>query len=106
MSLNSPKSGVYNVAGEGVVCYRKAIQVAGSRPLPLPSFIVYRTLGALSQFRLGFPEHLADFFRYSTVVSDESFRKQHTYTPQVSTMDALKSLRSLRAVVEPQHTST
>ncbi|NDD91637.1 NAD-dependent epimerase/dehydratase family protein [bacterium] len=105
LSIESKKSGVYNVAGEGVISYKKAVSVAGARAVPLPAFLVYSALGTLSRLRLGFPKHLVDFFRYSAIVSDDSFRREHDYQPQVSTIDALRSLRSLRAVVEPPHTA-
>jgi UDP-glucose 4-epimerase len=106
LSIESRKSGVYNVAGEGVISYKKAVEAAGARAVPLPSLLVYGALGTLSRFRLGFPKHLVDFFRYSAVVSDEAFQREHAYQPAVSTIEALRSLRSLRAVVEPPHTST
>lgn len=106
LSLDSKKSGVYNVAGEGVISYKKAVYSAGAKSVPLPALLVYGALGTLSRFRLGFPKHLVDFFRYSTVVSDEAFRQDFGYEPQVSTLEALKTLRSLRSVVEPPHTTT
>ncbi len=103
LAIEAKSSGVYNVAGEGVVSYRRAIAAAGARAVPLPSILVYGAMGALSRFRLGFPKHLVDFFRYSAVVSDASFRRDLGYAPAVSTVEALRSLRSLRAVVEPPH---
>jgi UDP-glucose 4-epimerase len=103
LSLEAAKSGVYNLAGEGVISYQSAVRIAGARPVPLPSFLVYGALAALSPLRLGFPKHLADYFRYAAVVSDAAFRAEHGYRPAVSTIEALRSLRSLRAVVEPRH---
>jgi UDP-glucose 4-epimerase len=105
LSIESRKSGVYNVAGEGVISYKKAVETAGAWASPLPSALVYGAMGTLSRFRLGFPKHLVDFFRYSAVVSDANFRSEHGYQPSISTIEALRSLRSLRAVVEPPHTS-
>ena len=105
LCIDSPRSGVYNVGGEGVVSYKKAVAMAGARAVPLPSFMVYGALGTLSRMRLGFPKHLVDFFRYSAIVSDEAFRRDLGYAPSVSTVEALRSLRSLRSVVEPPHTT-
>lgn len=97
--------GVYNVAGEGVVSYRKAIELAGSRAIPIPHFLVYGAMGALSRVRLSLPEHLVDFYRYSAVISDDAFKRDSGYAPRCSTHEALKSLRSIRAVVEPPHSA-
>ncbi len=105
LSIESRRSGVYNVAGEGVISYKRAVDSAGAWAVPLPSALVYGALGTLSRFRLGFPKHLVDFFRYPAVVSDAAFRREHGYQPSISTIEALRSLRSLRAVVEPPHTA-
>jgi UDP-glucose 4-epimerase len=96
-------AGVFNVAGEGVISYRKAIEFAGSRSFPVPHFLVYGAMGALSRVRLSLPKHLVDFYRYSAVVSDQLFRSETGYQPRFTTHEALRSLRSIRAVVEPQH---
>jgi UDP-glucose 4-epimerase len=105
LCLENHLVGVYNVSGEGVVAYRKAIELAGSRAVPIPHFLVYGAMGALSRVRLSFPEHLVDFYRYSAVISDEAFKRDSGYAPSVSTSDGLRSLRSIRAVVEPPHSS-
>jgi UDP-glucose 4-epimerase len=103
LCLQNSLVGVYNVAGEGVVSYRKALALAGTRAVPIPHFLVYGAMGALSKLRLSLPEHLVDFYRYPAVISDEVFRKESGYNPRCSTQEALKSLRSIRAVVEPPH---
>jgi len=105
LCIENKMVGVYNVSGEGVISYRKAIEFAGARSIPVPHFLVYGAMGALSRFRLSLPKHLVDFYRYSAVISDELFRKESGYRPRLSTQEALRSLRSIRAVVEPQHSS-
>ncbi len=103
LCIENRLTGVYNVAGEGVVSYRKALELAGSRSFPVPHFLVYGAMGALSRVRLSLPKHLVDFYRYSAVVSDDTFRRDSGYLPRFSTQDALRSLRSIRSVVEPPH---
>jgi UDP-glucose 4-epimerase len=93
LCLDSDKSGVYNVAGEGVVAYSHSIRLAGGSPVPVPHFIVYPALAALSVMGSRFPKHLIDYFRYPTVISDAAFRNDFGYQPEVTTVDALKSLR-------------
>ncbi|MFN7685759.1 MAG: NAD-dependent epimerase/dehydratase family protein [Oligoflexia bacterium] len=96
-------AGVYNVSGEGVVSYRRAVELAGSRSIAVPHFLVYGAMGVLSRLRLGLPKHLVDFYRYSAVISDDAFRKDSGYAPLFTTQEALRSLRSVRSVVEPLH---
>lgn len=92
LCLKNMKSGVYNLAGEGVVSYSRAIELAGGRPVPVPSFIAYSSLEFLNQFGLSFPEHLMDYFRYPTTISDQEFRKDFGFEPKYDTVRALKSL--------------
>ena len=49
LCIDSPRSGVYNVGGEGVISYKKAVALAGARAIPLPSLMVYGALGTLSR---------------------------------------------------------
>ena len=93
LCLDSDRSGVYNVAGEGTVPYTRAIEMAGSKTLPVPHFLAYPALGILQRLKLSFPKHLADYFRYPTVVSDAAFRKDFGYEPTVTTVKALEGLR-------------
>ncbi len=93
LCLKGDKSGVYNITGEGAIPWSKAILQAGSIPIPVPSFLAYPLVGALSKLRLSFPEHLIDYFRYPTIVSDNAFRKDFGFEPSITTVDALRSLR-------------
>jgi UDP-glucose 4-epimerase len=92
LALGNHKTGVYNLAGEGLVSYSKSIELAGGKPVPLPHFFVYPIVGALSRV-VKIPKHLVDYFRYPVVVRDGSFRRDFEFSPQVSTVDALASLR-------------
>lgn len=92
-SLKGTASGIYNLAGEGVVPYSRAIELAGSTPFPVLSPLAYSLMGILSRLELGFPKHLIDYFKYPTVISDAAFRRDFDWKPMISTRDALRSLR-------------
>ena len=92
LALSAKKSGIYNVAGEGVIPFSHAIEISGSTPLPIPSFLGGFTAETLKLMGFYVPKHLLDFFKFPTVISDKSFRKDFGYQPQISTADALKSL--------------
>jgi len=93
LCLASDRSGIYNVAGEGVVPYSQAIRLAGGKPFPFPHVLAYPVFSLIDQLGFRFPKHLIDYFRYPTVISDEAFRRDFGYVPNVSTVEALKSLR-------------
>ena len=92
LAVNSDRWGVYNVAGEGAVPYRAAIKLAGGQPFPVPHFLAYPLVGSLARMRLLFPKHLMDYFRYPTVISDQSFRDELGYAPQYDTVETLRSV--------------
>jgi UDP-glucose 4-epimerase len=101
LALESQRSGVFNVAGEGLVCWSKACSLAGSRAVPIPHPLATALIGGLFQ-RVGlrFPKHLSDYFRFPVVISDAAFRKEFGYAPEVSTANALGSLRGAASLLE------
>lgn len=92
LALASPKSGVYNVAGEGSAPWSEAIRLAGAKPVSVPHMIAYPMVGLLARFGRGFPPHLIDYFRYPTIVSDAAFRREFGFEPSVTTVEALRSV--------------
>jgi UDP-glucose 4-epimerase len=94
LALKSDKSGIYNVSGEGVVPWSHAVQLAGSTPVQVPHFLAYPFFAFASRVGLmRFPKHLIDYFRFPTILSDAAFRKDMGYEPQISTVEALESIR-------------
>lgn len=98
LTLEQDGSGVFNVAGEGGVPYSHAIRMAGGHSFPLPAPLVKRFVGLVSRLSPGFPEHLVEYFRYPTIVSDASFRKAFSFEPRVPTARTLRLLRDSSAV--------
>jgi len=94
LALESDHRGVYNVSGEGVVPYTKAVRIAGAVPIPVPRVLAYGAAGMISRFSPSFPKHLIDYFRFPAIVSDQAFRSEFGYRPRVTTLEALKSVRA------------
>ncbi len=90
LALRSEQVGVYNVAGEGVVAWSRAIRLARSRPLALPHQLAYRAAGAFTQRHL--PGHMVDYFRYPTVIADRRFREDLGFEPRCTTVETLESM--------------
>lgn len=103
LSLATENRGIYNVAGEGVVPFTGAIRLAGSTPLPVPSLLAYPAAEIADRLGMSFPAHLVDYFRYPVVLSDQPFRRDFGFRSQVSTREALESLRATSfEVASPQ----
>lgn len=94
LALRSDRSGIYNVAGEGVVPWSHAVRAAGAVPIPVPHMVAYAAFALASQMGIyRFPKHLIDYFRYPTIISDKAFREELGYAPGVTTIEALRSIR-------------
>jgi len=94
LSLEKNLSGIYNIAGEGLVPLSKAIFLAGGKALPLPSALSSILLSGMGLAGYSFPRHLLDFFKYPTVISDRAFRVATGFKPKVSVKDTLTSVRT------------
>ncbi len=93
LALEQPISGVFNVAGEGLIAYAHAIDHANAVTIPLPPFITagfVRLIAELSKMNL--PPYLMEFFKYPTVINDDLFREKFGYQPKVKTVQSLKNL--------------
>lgn len=91
-TAKAPNFGVFNVAGEGVASYSHAVRLAGGRTVPVPHVLAYPIVGALARWRLIFPQHLMDYFRYPCVIDDSEFRKAYGFEPERTTVQALESV--------------
>jgi UDP-glucose 4-epimerase len=79
--------GVYNIAGEGVIPWRTALDLARARTFPLPSTLVWAYLKATAVF----PEYLVNFFKYPCVITDRAFREAFSFTPRVGMAETIWS---------------
>jgi UDP-glucose 4-epimerase len=91
LALRKRKRGIYNVAGEGVIPFEQAIEVAGAFAMPIPASILKNSAAVFRLLGWRIPTDLVDFFRYPVVVSDKAFRRDFGYEPTISTIDAIKS---------------
>ena len=90
LALEGGKRGVFNVAGEGLVPYSTAVELAGSKPFPSLGF-TFPIFFKLKGYKM--PRHFLDNLKYPIVVSDDSFRKAFSFEPKYTLKKALKSLR-------------
>ena len=81
-----------DVAGEGAVPWSAAIRLSHGTRIRVPHVLAYPIVGSLARWRLLFPKHLMDYFRYPTVISDDLFRKDFGYQPQYNSVETLRSV--------------
>lgn len=79
--------GVYNLGGPAVLPWRKAIEIAGGKPLPFPSTLLRAYVRNFSPF----PEYLVNFFKYPCVISDARFRSELDWSPSIGIEETIRS---------------
>ncbi|MBC7386792.1 MAG: NAD-dependent epimerase/dehydratase family protein [Cryobacterium sp.] len=98
LALEGKKSGIYNIAGEGLIPISHAIRLAGGTPFPVPEFFSNAVLKGFRIIGQRFPRHLVDFFKYPVVISDQAFRRDFGFKPKITTAEALHRLKR-----QPKH---
>jgi UDP-glucose 4-epimerase len=95
--IRERRTGVFNLAGDGVVTLREIARRLGKPYLPLPPALLAATLRGLQ--RLGFsargPEQVA-FLRYRPVLDNRSLKLEFGFEPRFDSAGCLEAYRRLR----------
>jgi UDP-glucose 4-epimerase len=83
--------GVYNVAGRGAIPLVDALKLTGAPVVPIPPPVAELALRLGRTVFPTVPPYLLDFFKYPCVISDEKFRADHDFEPQVTVEEAIRS---------------
>jgi UDP-glucose 4-epimerase len=79
-------SGVFNIAGEGVLPLSSVIRLCGSTPLPLPHTLARTLVRALAALGIAnVPPSLVDYLRYSWVADGKRAKDVLGFRPRYST---------------------
>jgi UDP-glucose 4-epimerase len=96
LALKSKHSGIYNVSGEGVIPFSRAVELAGGVRIPIlapAARLILKLAGDLTPWTAAIPPHLIDYFMYPTLIDDSRFRATFKFEPEFDTVTALQSLR-------------
>jgi UDP-glucose 4-epimerase len=98
--IKEDRTGIYNLAGDGVITLREMASEMGKAYLPLPVCLVRASLWILKRFgltRYG-PEQIG-FLRYRPVLSNRRLKETFGYTPQKTTREVFEYY--LRGLASP-----
>jgi len=98
-ALAARARGVYNVAGTGVVRWRRMVAAAGRRAVPLPAPVLAAVMDLSWQLRLQneSPSCGLNFIRYPWLASTQKIERELGWRPRRSSMEALLSWSRTRA---------
>jgi UDP-glucose 4-epimerase len=89
-AMDGSARGAFNVAGPTALPWSLAIELAGARPVVVPSKLVALYVRTMT----GFPEYLVNFLKYPCVITDRAFRRAFGWEPQVGIRETLASVRA------------
>lgn len=101
--LEHPKSGVFNIAGEGTVRYSEVVRLAGRPLLWLPAWLLYPLIQVLWVLRLqsASPACGLDLVRWPWVASAEKLRQETGFRFQYTSREALEAFIAARRAKSP-----
>lgn len=85
------KWGAYNVTGRGALPVVEALKLAGAPLVPVPGPLLKMYLRLHPGARPALPGYLIDFLKYPVMISDQRFREEFDFEPQVGVREAIRS---------------
>ncbi|MEW5733580.1 MAG: NAD-dependent epimerase/dehydratase family protein [Thermodesulfobacteriota bacterium] len=95
VAFRGRKPGIYNVSPPDCIAYKDAVELAGCRPLPLPSVPsgLPRTVSRLLGWK-ALPSYLVNYFKFPTIIDGSLFEKTFGWKPQYSLEDIFSYYRN------------
>lgn len=95
--IRERSTGIFNLAGDGVVPLREIARRVGRPYLPLPAWLVAGALGVLHPLGLS-PYHpgQVNFLRYRPVLSNRRLKEEFGYTPRLTSSQVFDLYRRSR----------
>jgi UDP-glucose 4-epimerase len=89
--IREQATGIYNLAGDGVLTLREIAKLLGKPYLALPVGAVRGALGIMKKLRVGQygPEHV-NFLRYRPVLCNRALKEDFGYVPRKSTREVFE----------------
>lgn len=85
------KTGIYNLAGEGILSMREIAQMLRKPYLPVPVTLLQSALWLLSKLHLSqYGPEQVNFLRYRPVLANQKLKTEFGYTPQLTTREVFE----------------
>jgi UDP-glucose 4-epimerase len=89
--IHQQASGIYNLAGDGVLTMKEIARLLSKPYLPLPVSLVRTTLAVLKTLGLTqYGPEQVDFLRYRPVLSNRRLKEEFGYTPRKTTREVFE----------------
>lgn len=91
------RSGIFNLAGDGVISLREIAAVLGKPYLPLPAALIQTALALLKPLGLSqYGSEQVDFLRYRPVLSNRRLHEEFGYSPRHSSAAVFRAYLEAR----------
>ena len=89
--IHEDVTGIYNLAGDGVLTMREIARLLNKLYVPLPAGLVKATLWVLKQLRMTrYGPEQVNFLRYRPVLSNQRLKKEFGYVPRMTTREVFE----------------
>jgi UDP-glucose 4-epimerase len=89
------RSGIFNLAGDGMTTMPEIARRLGKRYVPLPAWLIRAALSVLHPLHLSqYGPEQVDFLRYRPVLSNTRLKEEFGYSPQLSSTEVFDHYRN------------
>ena len=89
--IHEEVTGIYNLAGDGVLTMREIAGLLNKRYVPLPAGLVKAALWVLKRFKMTqYGPEQVNFLRYRPVLSNQRLKTEFGYTPRMTTREVFE----------------
>jgi UDP-glucose 4-epimerase len=89
--IHESRSGIYNMAGDGVLTMKEIAAMMGKPYIPMPICLITKALRVLKLLRLTqYGPEQVNFLRYRPVLSNRRLKEEFGYTPQKTTREVFE----------------
>jgi 1-acyl-sn-glycerol-3-phosphate acyltransferase/nucleoside-diphosphate-sugar epimerase len=92
-TLEQERGGVFNIAPKGVITLRAGLKLSEAKRLPASRLLQRIVRSALTPWGLAHPIDQLEYIRYSWTISNRKITRDLGWTPQRSSVEALRDFR-------------
>lgn len=90
--LLTPKRGIFNIAGPGVLPFSEALKIRNIDKIPVPDLLLKAFLKLLPMESFQVPNYMVDFLKYPCILDTEEFKKIYNFEYKRNFVESLKDI--------------